>query len=79
MPSKVDPMTDSAVPDVLAAYDAAVGEGKSPVKCYQAGVDAWMRAHPDQAHADAACQAVHVILKARVWPPETRHRHHGLP
>jgi hypothetical protein len=74
MALKMDPMTDSAVPDVLAAYDAAIRGGKSPAKCYQAGVEAWMRAHPDQAHADAAWQAVHVILKARVWTPEARHR-----
>ena len=46
---KPDPTIDSAARDVLAAYDTAVRRGKPPVECYQAAVDAWVRAHPDQA------------------------------
>ena len=63
---KVDPTADSAVPDVLAAYDAAVRKGKPPVECYRAGVEAWVRAHPDQIRTYAARQALDVIFTARV-------------
>jgi hypothetical protein len=63
---KSDPTADSAAPHVLAAYDAAEREGNSPVACYCAGVDAWVRAHPDQTRAYAARQALEVILGARV-------------
>ena len=65
MPWKADPTTDGAAPDVLAAYDAAEGKGKSPVECRRAGVNAWLRTYPDQTRAYAARQALEVILKAR--------------
>jgi hypothetical protein len=66
MPWKADPTTDGAARDVLAAYDAAVRRGKDPVECYQAAVDAWARAHPDQVRTYAARQALDVVLGARV-------------
>ena len=62
---KTDLTTDSAARDVLAAYDAAVRKGKSPVECYRAAVDAWVRAHPDQVRTYAARQALDVVLGAR--------------
>jgi hypothetical protein len=63
--SKADPTTDSAAGDVLAAYDAAVTEGRLPVDCYRAAVDAWVCAHPDQIRSYAARQTLEVILGAR--------------
>jgi hypothetical protein len=62
---KTDLTTDSAARDVLAAYDTAVRKGKSPVECYRAAVDAWVRAHPDQVRTYAARQALDVVLGAR--------------
>jgi hypothetical protein len=55
---KVDPKADSAAPDVLAAYDAAVRKGKPSVECYRAAVEVWVRAHPDQVRTYAARQAL---------------------
>ena len=63
---RADPTADSAAPDVLAAYDAAERKGMAPVECYRAGVDAWVRAYPDQTRTYAARQALEVILDARV-------------
>jgi hypothetical protein len=63
---KADPTADSAARDVLAAYDAAVSRGKSPVECYRAAVDAWVHVHPDQVRSYAARQALDVVLGARV-------------
>jgi hypothetical protein len=63
---RADPMTDSAAPNVLAAYDAAVRKGQPPVECYRAAVEVWVRAHPDQVRTYAARQALEVILTARV-------------
>ena len=63
---KVDPRADKAAPAVLAAYDAAVSKGQPPVECYRAGVNAWVRAHPDQVRSYAARRALDVILTARV-------------
>jgi hypothetical protein len=63
---KVDPKADNAAPAVLAAYDAAVRKGQPPVECYRAGVNAWVRAHPDQVRTYAARQALDVIFTARV-------------
>jgi hypothetical protein len=57
---------DNAAPAVLAAYDAAVRKGQLPMECYRAGVNAWVRAHPDQVRAYAARQALDVIFTARV-------------
>jgi hypothetical protein len=57
-----DPNKDPAASDVIAAYDAAVAARSSTEDCYRAAVEAWRRAHPDQAAAYAAKQAVAVIL-----------------
>jgi hypothetical protein len=57
---------DEAAPAVLAAFNAAKGEGRPPVDCYRAGVRAWRDVHPDQAPEYAAKQAVSVILAANV-------------
>ena len=61
---RVDPTTESPAGDVLAAYDAAVGEGKPPVECYRVAVNVWVRAHPDQVRTYAARQALDVVLRA---------------
>jgi hypothetical protein len=63
---KADPTIDSAARNVLAAYDAAVRRGESPVECYRAAVNAWVRAHPDQVRTYAARHALDVVLGARV-------------
>jgi hypothetical protein len=63
---KSDPTADSAARDVLAAYDAARRRRKPSVACYRAGIEAWVRAHPDQNRAYAARQALEVVLGARV-------------
>lgn len=60
-----DPTTDPAAPDVLEAYEAAVGARIATVDCYLAGVEAWRRAHPDQAATYARKQAVAVILASK--------------
>jgi ferric-dicitrate binding protein FerR (iron transport regulator) len=60
-----DPRTDPAASDVMAAYQAATKAGLPTPECYQAGVEAWRRAHPDHAAAFAAKQAVAVILAAK--------------
>jgi hypothetical protein len=57
-----DPKSDPAASDVMAAYRAATHAGMPIPECYQAGVEAWRRAHPDQAASYAAKQAVAVIL-----------------
>lgn len=57
---------DEAAADVLAAFRAARGAGRTPVQCYRAGVDAWRRRHPDQAPEYAAKRAVAVILAHNV-------------
>ena len=60
-----DPRSDPAAPDVMAAYQAAT-QGRLPTpRCYQAGVEAWRRAHPDHSAAYAARQAVAVILATK--------------
>jgi hypothetical protein len=63
---RADPTADSAAPDVLAAYDAAVRRRKPSVECYREAIDAWIRAHPDQVRTYAARQALDVVLGARV-------------
>lgn len=62
----IDPATDPAASEVLAAYDEAEGADLPTVDCYCAGVEAWRRAYPDQRPAYAARQAVTVILGAKV-------------
>lgn len=53
---------DEAIPEVLAAFQAARAAGRPSVDCYRAGVAAWRRHHPDQAPEYAAKRAVAVIL-----------------
>jgi hypothetical protein len=64
--SMIDPMNDAAAQAVLDAFDAARDADLSSVECYQAGVAAWRRRHPDQSGEYAARQAVAVILAAKV-------------
>jgi len=52
--------------EVLSAYEAAQEARKSTADCYQAGVAAWRRVHPDQIHTYAAQRAVAVILSAKI-------------
>jgi hypothetical protein len=58
----IDPTTDQAAAEVLAAYSAAEAAGLPPVDCYTAGVTAWQRCHPDQTREHSARQAVAVIF-----------------
>ena len=60
-----DPRSDRAAADVMAAYQAATQAGLPTPRCYQAGVEAWRRAHPDHSAAYAAKQAVAVILAVK--------------
>ena len=60
-----DPGSDPAAADVMAAYQAATQAGLPTHRCYQAGVEAWRRAHPDHSPAYAGKQAVAVILAAK--------------
>jgi len=62
---KADSTKDEA-PYVLAAYRAAVAEGKPTAECYCAGVEVWRSFHPDHALTYASAQAVEVILRATV-------------
>ena len=57
---------DVAASDVLEAFRAARDEGRPPMECYRAGVDAWRRHHPDQAPEYAAKRAVALILAHHV-------------
>src|SRR5215204_4357648 len=52
--STIDPMMDGAAARVVAAFEAAQRARLAPVECYRAGVEAWRRAHPDQARTYAA-------------------------
>jgi hypothetical protein len=63
--SEPDPTEDPAASDVLEAYEAAVGARMPTVDCYLAGVEAWRRAHPDQAATYARKHAVAVILASK--------------
>ena len=62
---EADPRSDRAAADVMAAYQAATEKGLPTPRCYQAGVEAWRRAHPDHTAAYAGKQAVAVILAAK--------------
>jgi hypothetical protein len=63
---ETDSMMDRAAAEVLSAYEAAQEARKSTADCYQAGVAAWRRVHPDQIHTYAAQRAVAVILAAKI-------------
>ena len=60
-----DPARDAGAADVLAAFEAAQGNGLPSVDCYRAAVEAWRHAHPDHTAAYAAQQAVRIVLDAR--------------
>jgi len=60
-----DPAQDNAAADVLAAFEAAQGNGLPSVDCYRAAVEAWRRAHPDHTAPYAARQAVSIVLDAK--------------
>ena len=64
-PTTIDPSADGAVPETMAAFEAAERAGLPPAECYLAAVEVWRRAHPDQAVEYASSQAVEVILKAK--------------
>jgi hypothetical protein len=63
--SILDPTTDPAAPEVIAAFQAAQAEGLSIVNCYKRAVEAWAEAHPDQTIQYASCKAVEVIMRSR--------------
>jgi hypothetical protein len=66
-PLHSDPTEDPAAPEAIAAFEQAQDAGRETrEECYQAAVDAWCRAHPDQARQYASQQAVEVVLKAKV-------------
>ena len=60
--SKIDPTSNVAAEAVLKAFELARRSGRPSVECYQAGVEAWRRQHPDQSAEYTAKQAVAVIL-----------------
>jgi len=60
-----DPAQDAAAGDVLAAFEAAQGNGLPSVDCYRAAVEAWRRTHPDHTGTYAAQQAVRIVLDAK--------------
>lgn len=51
--------------DVLAAFHKARGARLPTTECYQAGVAAWLRHHPNQVRPYAAERAVAIILAHR--------------
>ena len=59
--STVDPTEDPAALEAIAAFERAQEAGMETTECYQAAVEAWCRAHPDQSQ-----QAVEVVLRAKV-------------
>jgi hypothetical protein len=61
-----DPSFDPAAPAVLAAFEAAQRARRPSRDCYLAGVEAWRRAHPEQAREFASRQAVALILSTKV-------------
>ena len=64
-PSTSNPTDDAAAEAVIAAFETAEQAGRPPVECYCAAVDAWLRAHPEQAPHYAARQAVEVIYASK--------------
>ena len=63
--STSNPVNDEAADEVIAAFEAAEQAGRPPVECFCAAVDAWQRAHPEQAPHYAARQAVEVIYASK--------------
>lgn len=63
---RVDPIKDEAARAVIAAYKAAVAAKKPTPECYQAGVAAWRKFHPDHKPQYAGRQAVELILRTAV-------------
>ena len=64
--STLDPTEDPAALEAIAAFERAQEAGMETTECYQAAVEAWCRAHPDQARQYASQQAVEVVLRAKV-------------
>ena len=64
--STLNPTEDPAAPEAIAAFEQAQEAGMNTTECYQAAVEAWCRAHPDQARQCASQQAVEVVLRAKV-------------
>jgi len=64
--STIDPTEDPAAPEAIAGFERAQEAGMDTKECYQAAVEAWCRAHPDQARQYASQQAVEVVLRAKV-------------
>ncbi|HUK58821.1 MAG TPA: hypothetical protein VLV50_06280 [Stellaceae bacterium] len=57
---------DVAAPDVLEAFRAGRGAGRSTVECYRDAVAAWRRHHPEQAPEYSAKRAVALVLAHHV-------------
>ena len=62
---EADPRSERAAPNAIAAYQAAMQAGLPTARCYQAGVEAWRRTHPDHSAVCAGKEAVSVILAAK--------------
>ena len=60
--SAVDSTNSADWQAALRAFEAARSAGRTTVECYQAGVAAWRRAHPDHSAEYSAKQAVSAIL-----------------
>jgi hypothetical protein len=63
--SAFDPSADPAARKVLIAFRYAQTEGLPIADCYKRAVEAWVKAHPDQAFRYASCKAVELIVRAR--------------
>jgi hypothetical protein len=63
--STLDPTTDPIAGEVIAAFEVAQRAQLSTRACYQAAVDAWRDAYPDQAPHYASSRAIEVILRAK--------------
>jgi hypothetical protein len=63
--SILDPTTDPAAPEVIAAFQAAQTAGLSIVECYKRVIKVWVEAHPEQGTEYASCKAVEVVVRSR--------------
>ena len=61
-PRSVRTLSGASKPTVRAS----ARRGMNTTECYHAAVEAWCRAHPDQARQYASQQAVEVVLRAKV-------------
>jgi hypothetical protein len=62
---EADPRSDRAAPQCHRRVPSRYAGRVANCSCYQAGVEAWRRAHPDHTAAYAGKQAVAVILAAK--------------